>query len=954
MNKKNLFSLLLLGMLLFPLSGYIYGCSDSGSTPSNLECVKDSDCLPNQKCEDNKCITTGLYCDTLMDCPSGFICENHVCVRQNITPDGDEEVADIPDSSEQEIDKSEQEIPEDIEQESEPEVVSEDEMDSPTESEIEDIPMEQEPDISDPDVMEDSITDGDVSEIEDSQEGDSNEISEENDSTIDTDLEEGDLETNETSDATDGDVEADLADEEPADTAEVVDAEESTETDGDMDESPSEQELDTADESQVDAEPELSCDDVGTEGICVGDVLYTCTAGNLNSQDCAAEGKLCQWWDTAHVYYCLGGEGSACGGVNPPCARGYECQSGTCHWVGECSPGAETCTNSDAYVCGDDELWHVKQDCPEDMPCALVNGSAVCTPSTDGDTDISEQSDELDSEAELDVDESVDVPDVVEEDGAAEMDIEVDSELDSNPEQEVSDGEEAPEPCGDVTELGYCEGDVLVFCDTDTNTLMRVDCAAHSMICEDVGGGDHWCVSQEGGYCNNPPPIYCRHDLICFANECVTPSECTENGWLQDGDTSGDTANGAANFSPSCVRYNANGNELLYMLHINEREWAELTLTPQTSDRDPVIYVLNSCDPNDCLISADDHAAGSAEKVAVGSQTGADVIVGADKYGEGTMQFVLNLTRHKAQDCSNPVQISGSTTIEDTTLFQFDDYNSQNVGTCSSGEQMTGTGYDKIYHFSNPTGEEVHITLTPSDSSVDVGMYVLNSCEPSNGACMISRNAAAAGAEETLTVTATDFFLVVDANVADGSPKSFAYTLAVTYGTPDPCASVRLINSNTTFTDSTSGGSNDYNTGVFGSCSDGNSATGRGYDKIYHIVNTSGNDATITVSPNSGDVVLFLLDTCTPSSASCYYCADTGLDGEAETIVVSPSQATDFYVVVDGYHDNEAITYSMSVSFDSSGCNSKTESTHALSAVLLILALAHMFRRIRERRSTTR
>ena len=72
--------------------------------------------------------------------------------------------------------------------------------------------------------------------------------------------------------------------------------------------------------------------------------------------------------------------------------------------------------------------------------------------------------------------------------------------------------------------------------------------------------------------------------------------------------------------------------------------------------------------------------------------------------------------------------------------------------------------------------------------------------------------------------------------------------------------------------------------------------------------------------PNtSNDVVLFLLDACEPSVASCGYCRDYEVSGYAETVIVDIDGPTEFYVVVDGYSADEGYDFSMDVSFRGTG-----------------------------------
>ena len=263
-------------------------------------------------------------------------------------------------------------------------------------------------------------------------------------------------------------------------------------------------------EQEAEAEVEINCDEVGYQGVCINNVLYYCISGNVRTEDCGADSRVCEFWEQAGIHACLGSEGAVCGNEGDPvCAEGYECQNNSCTFVGDCSPGEETCTDGDAYVCGDDHYWSLKETCADGTVCRMDGSTAICAEPVDGDEDTVEDEQEIDDIDTVDDVDSVD-------------DVEIEEE----------------EGCGDITYNGICEDDVLVYCQDDH--IERVDCGAAGMTCQDVDGqGDNWCVSNEGGACNNPPPIYCRNDLICYQGTCDPADACNQNGWLADGVTGG-------------------------------------------------------------------------------------------------------------------------------------------------------------------------------------------------------------------------------------------------------------------------------------------------------------------------------------------------------------------------------------------------------------------------------
>ena len=698
------------------------GCAGSEATPSG-ECGTDADCQANETCDNGTCVLKGMACNNNMDCPPGFMCTGGICTSASIT-DGDETDTADPDSEPADEDKDSGDST----------VDGDDDPVAETEAEPEADPEMFEPE---PDPAEETVTeeetpaDGDVTEAE---------------AEIEPEAE------------IDGD-----AEETVEQTDDIVEAEEETAAEQEPDPEP-----EAVDETEAESDVVIDCGEVDYRGVCIDNVLYYCISGEVRVDDCEAAGRICEFWTQAGINACLGGDGATCGNEGDPvCADGYACQGGTCQFVGDCSPGAETCTDGDAYACGDDHYWHLKETCADGSVCRVENDTAVCAEPVDGDLDA------VDEEPETEIVDDVDPVD----DADTVDDVDV---VETEPELE--------EGCGDVTYSGSCEGNVLVYCYEEE--VQRVDCGANSMTCQDVDGtGDYWCVSNEGGACTNPPPVYCRNDLVCFQGTCDPADACNTNGWLPDGVTSGSTSNGTNQFDPSCVDTNARGNEMLYMLHINAREWVEVEVNPSGSG-DPVLYYLTSCDAGACPLGVDDNGSGSSESFALGSENPAEVFVGVDKYNSGTYSYTVDVTRHAAQTCADVTTINSDRTISGSTSYQFNDYNTTVFGSCADGQSATGNGHDFVYRIVPPAGLETHITVDP-DTSSDVVLFLLNACDPAVASCGYCRDYESRGYAETVVVdadTETEFYLVVDGYSED---EGFSFTMDVSFQEPDSgCAAM--------------------------------------------------------------------------------------------------------------------------------------------------------------------
>ena len=714
------------GVLMVMLAAWGLAACSSGQSVSG-QCKNDSGCAADQRCADGACVPREGYCESIMDCPIGYGCRDHQCV--SLTPDGDTDVPQETESAPEESDESDDALPP---------VDGDDETDMEEDQVTEDDVL--------PDLEEDSATTDEPEESAD-----------------ETDPQETDAETD-----AEPDIEADAEAETEGDSEVLPEVEHEGEQEPEVEADPdpasdaepeAEADSDTADipaeaEQEVEEGP-VSCGDIGQEGVCLGDVLYWCMGNTLKSEDCAADGLLCEYWESAGIYACLGGDGAPCGSVgDPECAPGYQCQDGFCTPEETCTPGAEACRQGDAYRCSNQGRWVLKDDCTGEETCEVNLGVASCVESQpDGD---------LEAETPEAEEEGIDQPETDET-----------ADLTESGENGESEG------CGEVTYEGLCQGNVLVYC--YEGGLEYVDCGAEGMVCEDMGGGDYWCASLEGGYCDTPPPIYCHAGLTCYNHVCQAPDACTTRGYLADGVTSGDTASGTNIMNPSCITSNARGNEALYLLHVGAREWVQVDLAPVSSG-DPVLYALSQCNQNSCLVGADDNSSGSSETIYLGSETPGDIIIGADKYNAGTYRYTLTVTRHKAQTCDNVTTISSNTSITGDMRLDFNDYGSAVFGSCDDGDYSVGGGYDHIYRIQRPSAKEADITVTALTSG-DPVIFVLDACDPTVAQCGYSLDSDYGTSEELVVGTSgpTTFYIVVDNYNAD---EGYRYTLDVQFVDP--------------------------------------------------------------------------------------------------------------------------------------------------------------------------
>jgi hypothetical protein len=118
------------------------------------------------------------------------------------------------------------------------------------------------------------------------------------------------------------------------------------------------------------------------------------------------------------------------------------------------------------------------------------------------------------------------------------------------------------EDCGEITEIGICDGDTAIWCESDA--LTTVDCSASGRICGDDGTGRNRCIDVPSpcgdvtyeGHCDGNTAIWCESDALMSldctlsdrvcgddgtgAMRCVGTDPCAELGW--EGRCEGDDA----------------------------------------------------------------------------------------------------------------------------------------------------------------------------------------------------------------------------------------------------------------------------------------------------------------------------------------------------------------------------------------------------------------------------
>jgi len=398
---------------------------------------------------------------------------------------------------------------------------------------------------------------------------------------------------------------------------------------------------------------------------------------------------------------------------------------------------------------------------------------------------------------------------------------------------------------------------------------------------------------------------------------CSAPLPLTDSG---NGDftATGDNTSYANDFSATC---GGSGNDIFYALHLDADASVVATVTPNASGStfEPVVSVLEVCSATNSLKCNDSGSGGAAASVTMRSLAGpGDYVIAVDGYASTHGGFDLTvhvdapLAAPAGDQCASPIALSATplavgadVTVTGSTA---DTANDLDDTSC-----YDTTGGDVFYQLDLAAESKVAITASTS-SSVYMNATLLSACGTAGLACK--------DGYKTATVTQNDlqagtYFIAVDGDSGDEGN----YQLHVTVSAPvlpptnDTCATaVDLTGApNWTVSGDTTDATNDYTTSSSSSAGcTGYSNTGP--DLAYSFTPAAGGSYTFKLTPSSGDLALYVLDTCpTGQVSSCLGGSDRASSGGAESVTLTLTANTPYLVFVDGYSASSAGTFTLSV-----------------------------------------
>ena len=352
----------------------------------------------------------------------------------------------------------------------------------------------------------------------------------------------------------------------------------------------------------------------------------------------------------------------------------------------------------------------------------------------------------------------------------------------------------------------------------------------------------------------------------------------------------GEEASGGADVIDACLY--SDGGVLYYSTTLPARTALTATATPSGS-WDPSIRLLDACGATMCLDSADDGYTGDAETLNYRnkSMSPQPVLIAVGGTASAAGLFDLAITEAALPPppvnttCASAVALTDGLTLASQDATEgLDDLSSA----CNSG----ATGKVLYYKATVPANDRLTVNVAPSTgSTIDSVIRVLGSCGGA-ATCTDSADATYSSGNETITyknTTASSVSLVVAVGgYSDSASGDFDLDAHIT---PLPAAPTNLTCST----------AKSVVSGTMLADEDGSQATASmtsaclsyatGKTLFYKLSIPAGKKLTADVTPiGSWDPTIRLVTSC--SATSCVANADSGYDGDAESLTYTNSSAS--------------------------------------------------------------
>ncbi len=405
--------------------------------------------------------------------------------------------------------------------------------------------------------------------------------------------------------------------------------------------------------------------------------------------------------------------------------------------------------------------------------------------------------------------------------------------------------------------------DVYILKSCDPNDCVGTVGSDNATITDAVAGQVYYIVvdADDGSGSAYDLLVTCPIGGTATGLDCANPVALT-CGVAYSGPSSTATSNVD---SYSCNTWTEAGPERVHTIVSPANGTLTAQLSNYTGDLD--VYILNSCDPDDCIGSVGSDNATLANAIA--GQT-YYIVVDADD-GSGSAYDLLVTCPEVGFNCDSAIPLTCGVSFSgpaSTDASQVDAY------ACNT---WTETGPERVHTVVAPASGTITVQL--SNYTGDLDVYILASCDPNDCVGTVGSD----NATYTNAIAGDTYYLVVDADDGSGS----AYDIIV--GCPQTeldCNNAIALNCGVTYSGPSSTATSLVD--AYG-C---NTWTETGPERVHSIVAPADGTLTAQLSNYTGDLDVYMLASCDPDDC-------VGTVGSDNVTYANAVAGQTYYIVVD-------------------------------------------------------
>lgn len=408
---------------------------------------------------------------------------------------------------------------------------------------------------------------------------------------------------------------------------------------------------------------------------------------------------------------------------------------------------------------------------------------------------------------------------------------------------------------------------------------------------------------------------------------------------ITPGTVTGSTVGGTNSYDPGCTGDATPGADSVYKISVPPGQRLTATATPDVvtmgNQFDLAVYLIEgpatNCDADagiTCVGASDDPNMLEAPETAGYTNTTSapvDIFIVVDSFfdamhdsmdggigasNEGSFTLTTSIAAPPGGDrCDTAQALTAGTPLMNQDLNAYSDDYDGNGTDCWTDARGQGSS-DSTYSITVPAGQLLNVVVTP-DTSLDAIVSLSDGAGACGMTCVGLGDNGYEGEAETInyknaTAAPQTIFVVVDGYQGSSGTFSIAATLSA-IPADDSCSAPVALTAGTPVTaQAIAGYSNDYDMGT-------DCGLVSGPDRVYSIAVPAGQRLTVTATPGPmGDPTLNLVDGAGSCGTACLLYADTGYEGDPETLTyTNRSGAMQNYLVVVDFYSGSSGTFDL-------------------------------------------